>query len=359
MSPLNAEHSRPSPRAEAPKVTAIVVNYNGGAALERCIASLTAEWCDEWEIILVDNASTEGSRGTVEKLGAEGKVRTLLLDRNYGYAGAINRASRVSNAQYIVALNMDLEFQSGWLSPLIGFMDAHPEVGAVTPLIRGKDGSSISAAGQRIHVTALGFNRTATSSQGQEPLEPFEVAGFHGAAFLVRRQVFLNLGGMDEEGFLYHEDVNFSWLLRLAGYSIYCVPASVVHHDYFLSMYPEKFFLLERNRLTMLLSYLEPETLLALAPVIGLSECLTWGYALLRGKRFLSAKFAAYQWAFAKRNAIDRRRSWAAQKRVVSDWQVLRKMSLSYDVGQILTLAKERGLSRRVPVGGPTVKMKR
>jgi GT2 family glycosyltransferase len=354
MTATDDEHTRPAPR-----VTLIVVNYNGGAALERCIASLTAEWRDQWEIILVDNASTEGSRGTVEKLGMEGKVKTLLLDRNYGYAGAINRACRSSNAQYIAALNMDLEFQPGWLSPLLGFMDDHPEVGAVTPLIRCKDGSSISAAGQRIHVTGLGFNRTRVSSQVPEPREPFEVSGIHGAAFLVRREAFVNLGGMDEEGFLYHEDVNFSWLLRLAGFSIYCIPASVVYHDYFLSMYPEKFFLLERNRLAMLFSYLEPETLLALAPVIGLSECLTWGYALLRGKDFLSAKFAAYQWVSAKRNAIGKRRIWAARRRVASDWQVLRKMSLSYDVGQMLTLAKERGLSRRMPIGGPTVKVKR
>lgn len=357
MNPPDDARAREA-RPDAPRVTAIVVNYNGGAALERCIASLMAEWRDDWEIIVVDNASTEGSRAVVEKLGAQGKVKTLLLDHNYGYAGAINRASRISNAHYIVALNMDLEFQSGWLPPLIELMDQHPEVGAVTPLIRCKDGSSISAAGQRIHVTGFGFNRTHVSSQGLARGEPFEVAGIHGAAFLVRREEFWRLGGMDEEGFLYHEDVNLSWLLRLAGFSIFCVPASIVYHDYFLSMYPEKFFLLERNRLAMLLSYLQPETLVALAPVVGLSECLTWGYALLRGKRFLNAKLEAYRWVGSKRNAIGKRRTWAAQRRIASDWQVLRKMSLLYDVDQIITLAKERGLSRRMPIGGPTVKVK-
>jgi GT2 family glycosyltransferase len=104
------------------------------------------------------------------------------------------------------------------------------------------------------HITGLGFNHGLGEPLSRYGSAPFGVAGIQGALFVMRREVYDAIGGFDACGFLYHEDVNVSWLLRLAGYRLYCAPSSRIRHDYFLSMYAEKFHLLERNRVVMLLA---------------------------------------------------------------------------------------------------------
>jgi hypothetical protein len=173
------------------------------------------------------------------------------------------------------------------------------------------------------------------------------VSGLHGAAFVVRRELLERLGGWDESGFLYYEDVELSWLLRLAGRDIQCVPASTVRHDYHLTMFPHKLFLLERNRWKTLLSYLRGRTRLALSPLLALSELIMWGYCLLRGPRFLRAKWLTYRWLRGNAELIHHRRREVAPLRRSSDWGVLRRLHWGYPLDQLLTLGRERGESER------------
>ena len=107
---------------------------------------------------------------------------------------------------------------------------------------------------------------------------------------LIRKSEFLGLGGFDPTFFMYHEDVDLSWLLILMGYELLFVPASVIRHDYHLTMYPEKLYLLERNRLAMLFTHLRPVTLVMLFPILTLTELMMWGYCAIRGGGFLRAK---------------------------------------------------------------------
>jgi GT2 family glycosyltransferase len=155
------------------------------------------------------------------------------------------------------------------------------------------------------------------------------------------------LGGWDDSGFLYHEDVELSWLLRLAGREIYCVPASTVSHDYHLTMFPRKLFLLERNRWKMLLANLRGRTRLALGPLLTLSELMMWGYCLLRGPKFLMAKRESYAWLRRNAEGIRHRRREVAPLRRNSDWAVLRRLNWGYPLDQFLTLGRERGESER------------
>jgi GT2 family glycosyltransferase len=173
------------------------------------------------------------------------------------------------------------------------------------------------------------------------------VSGLQGGAFVIRRELLERIGGMDATGFLYHEDVNLSWLLRLMGFDLFCVPDSVVRHDYFLSMYPEKLYLLERNRWAMLLAYLHRSSLLCLTPALIVTEVLMWSYCLLQGWAFMRAKLGSYRWVWARREQIRRRRKLAESVRALSDWQVLKKLRWSYAWDQFLVLGRERGPSRR------------
>ena len=300
-------------------------------------------------MLVVDNASSDGSDAiAAEAAERHDSVRLLRSPTNRGYAGAVNLALAEARGAYIAVLNMDVIVSPGWLDPLISFLETTPEAGAACPLIvLESDPARINAAGQDVHVTALGFNRWLEEPSQRAGSEPFRVSGLHGAAFLIRRDLLESIGGWDESGFLYHEDVELSWLLRLAGREICCVPASTVRHDYHLTMFPQKLFLLERNRWSMLLANTRRLTRIAISPLLALSELMMWGYCLLRGRAFLRAKLDSYRWISGNRERIRRRRQVVESLRRRSDWGVVRRLHWGYPVDQFVTLGRERGDSER------------
>jgi hypothetical protein len=129
------------------------------------------------------------------------------------------------------------------------------------------------------------------------------------------------------------------------------VPASTVRHDYHLTMFPHKLFLLERNRWATLLADLRLHTRLALSPLLALSELMMWGYCLLRGPSFLAAKRDSYRWIRQHRGRIRERRRFVESIRRSSDWGVLRRLSWGYPVDQFVTLGRERGDTERDRIG--------
>jgi GT2 family glycosyltransferase len=247
---------------------------------------------------------------------------------------------------------MDIAVSAGWLDPLTSLLEAKPDAGVACPLILlESDPDKINAAGQNLNKTGLGFNRWLGKGRALAGDQPFQVTGLHGAAFVIRRSLLEHLGGWDESGFLYFEDVELSWLLRISGNEIWCVPGSTVTHDYHLSMFPHKLFLLERNRRKMLLSDLRALTRVAISPLLAVSELMMWGYCLLRGPKFLRAKWQSYRWTRANRAQIRARREQVDSVRERSDWAVLRGLRWGYPLDQFLTLGRERGKSTRDRIG--------
>ena len=298
---------------------------------------------------MVDNASSDESAAVAERMADQhDSVRLIRSPTNRGYAGAVNLALPEVRGEYLAVLNMDVVVSPGWLPPLVSFLEATPDAGVACPLILlESDPGRINAAGQNLNKTGLGFNRWLGKPRERAGDAPFEVTGLHGAAFLIRHELLERLGGWDESGFLYFEDVELSWLLRIAGHEVWCVPASTVTHDYHLTMFPHKLFLLERNRRKMLLADLRGRTRLALSPLLALSELMMWGYCLLRGPKFLRAKRDTYRWVRANRALIRERREQVNSLRRRSDWAVLRGLRWGYPLGQFVTLGRERGESTR------------
>jgi GT2 family glycosyltransferase len=302
---------------------------------------------------VVDNASSDDSAQVAERLAGENEsVRLIRSPTNRGYAGAVNVALPEARGEYVAVLNMDVMVSPGWLDPLVSLLEAKPEAGVACPLILlESDPDKINAAGQNLNKTGLGFNRWLGKSREIAGDEPLPVTGLHGAAFVIRKALLERLGGWDESGFLYFEDVELSWLLRIAGSEIWCVPASTVVHDYHLTMFPHKLFLLERNRRKMLLADLRLSTRLVISPLLAVTELMMWGYCLLRGPKFLRAKGRTYGWARANRAQIRARREQIDSARQRSDRQVLRGLRWGYPLDQFLTLGRERGESRRDRIG--------
>ena len=339
-------------------VSLIVVNYNGERTLQPCIESLLGSLGSTTELFVVDNASSDTSPALLKAMEEKSPaIQTLSLEKNLGYAGAVNQVLPRCQGRYIAVLNMDTEAEENWLEPLVDFLDQEPGAAAVNPLLTLNKGQVVNAAGQDIHITGLGFNHALGRPRSSIGKEPFLVSGIQGAAFVIRRSVLEEIGGMDDSGFLYHEDVNLSWLLRLMGHDLYCVPQSVVRHDYFLSMHAEKLYLLERNRLAMLASYLEPSTRIWLAPFLLLTELVLWGYALMRGPGFIRAKARSYGWLRLDRSRIRDRRELARRLRKTNDRALLSGMTLTYPWSQVLTLAREKAEPRKpLPPESPTGK---
>ena len=329
-------------------VTLIVVNYNGEDVLEQCLNSLLESTPSNVDFIIVDNASNDESRALLKTFEqSHPKIQVIYNPENLGYAGAVNRALPLCVHQYVGIFNMDVTVEPDWLSPLIQFLDDHPHVAAVNPLITLEDGEIINAAGQDVHVSGLGFNHGLGKSRNWVGLEPFPISGLQGAAFIIRKSLLEKTHGMDDSGFLYHEDVNLSWLLRLMGHDLYCVPESAVRHDYFLSMHAEKLYLLERNRLAMLFSYLESRTRIWLFPFLILTETFLWSYALLKGPSFLRAKARSYTWTRKIRKTLNQRKALAQNLRVRSDRELLKDFTLGYPLRQLLSLARETSPPRK------------
>ena len=342
-----------------PLVSVVVVNYNGQEHLAECLTALAADASVPAEIVAVDNASTDQSLAVLRAV--EGRVPGLTVlssAANLGYAGGVNLALPRLAGRYVAILNSDVIVVAGWLGPIVEWFDAHPETGLVNPLVLlDADPGTINSAGQNIHVTGLGFNRWLGRPRRQAGSAPVPVSGIHGSAFVIRRDILEQAGGWDASGFLYHEDVELSWLLHLMGYDLYCVPDACVRHKYHLTMYPEKLYLLERNRVAMLFTHLRWRSWLLLAPWLLFTEALMWGYCCLRGPAFIRAKAASYLWLMRQRPALrqNRRRIQALRRRADAD--ILRRLRWRYDWDQFLTLGRERGPSARQPKGGLPVNL--
>ena len=320
-------------------VSVIVVNFNGMPYIESCLRSILKQDSAHFEVILVDNKSSDGSLEFVK--GTFPDLLTIANEKNLGYTGGINSGIAHAKGKYLAPLNVDTEVAKNWLSAMVEFMDANPDAGAVTPKsLLYRDRGKVGVQGLNIHVTGLGFVRGLNRQNSESPGEPLQVAGVSGCSFIIRREIVERMGGLNEDNFMYYDDVDLSWIINLMGYKIYCVPQSVVFHEYELKMTPQKMFWLERGRSNALLCYLKPLTLVALLPLLMITEALIIGYCLIRGPGYVWAKLRA--WFSVARNlrGVMRRRRQVQSLRKLSDFQLLSRFKLNYEWGQVLHILR-------------------
>jgi GT2 family glycosyltransferase len=246
------------------------------------------------EVIVVDNASTDGSASWLAQ--AHPEVRLTCTSENRGYGAGGNLGTRLARGRYLAFLNPDTTVEPGWLEALLAALEADPQAGLVTSrILLMEDPEHINTCGNDVHISGL----TLCRGMGQ-PRDAFphleEVSAVSGAAFAIRKDLFESLGGFDERFFMYMEDTDLSLRARLAGYRCLYAPDSVAYHAYTLRFGPLKTYYQERNRYAMLLKCLRWRTLLTLLPALLLAEMVTWGFVLLRQRRNLGNKLRAYAW---------------------------------------------------------------
>ncbi len=284
------------------RTSVIVVAYNAAEYLHPCMESLLATVSPDDEIIVVDNASTDGGAGMLES--AFPGVCVVRSDVNLGFGGGNNLGARTAAGRYLAFINPDTVALPGWLDALVSALDADPAAGlATSKILLLNDSQRINTCGNEVHFSGL----TLCRGMGLEATcldKSVEVPAVSGAAFLLRRELFDALGGFDESLFMYMEDTDLSWRARLLGNRCVYVPGSVILHDYRLRFGPLKTYQQERNRYISLLKVLRWRTLAVLLPVFLMTEAVTWGFVLIRERRNLSNKFKAYAWVIAHWDAI-------------------------------------------------------
>lgn len=256
------------------QLAVVILNWNGLEMMRRFLPGVWEHSHDEATVYVADNGSTDGSLEWLRREMPE--VRLIELDRNYGFAEGYNKALAQIEAEYYLLLNSDVEVRAGWLTPMLSYMNAHPDVAACQPKLLSQllpqNFEYAGAAGGFVDRLGYPFCRgrlfaTVETDNGQYD-QIYPVFWATGAALMVRSDVFRAVGGLDGRFFAHMEEIDFCWRLRSRGYRIVCIPSSTAYHvggGTLPKESPRKVFLNFRNNLLMLYKNL-PET--ELRPVL-------------------------------------------------------------------------------------------
>jgi GT2 family glycosyltransferase len=215
-----------------PSVAAIVVNFNSGELLDRCLRALGGQALPPARTIVVDNASTDGSVDGVEERFPD--VEVVRLGKNAGFARANNIAvARAEGCEWVALVNPDAFPEPDWLEKLVKAAAAQPEFTFfASRLVDATRRTTLDGTGDLYHVSGWAWQRGHGQEVGRtdDPLTPDEVFAPCAAAALYRRDAFLEVDGFDESYFCYFEDIDLGFRLRLAGHRCLYVPDAVTYH---------------------------------------------------------------------------------------------------------------------------------
>jgi GT2 family glycosyltransferase len=213
-----------------PMVSIIVLNYNGAKFAQECLKSVLATRYPRFEVIVVDNASTDGSCELISKL-FPGRITLVRNSRNLGYADGNNIGFQHSKGDIIAFLNIDTEVAESWLIELVKALDAESMGAVQSALIKLGDRQTIDSLGWTIDPVGYGY-AAWLDSQRAKSIEPFYAEG---SAMAIKREtlneVMTRGGPFDSDYFIYFEDLDLSWRLRLRGYRVSLVRSSIVYHS--------------------------------------------------------------------------------------------------------------------------------
>ncbi len=212
-----------------PRVSVVVVNYNGGAHLAECVECLRAQTVADFEAIVVDNGSEDGSLAHVP--GDDPRFRLLELGRNTGFAFANNRGVELARAPWIALLNNDAFAGPDWLERLLEAAWSRPEFAFFgSRQFKVEPEGVLDGTGDMLARNGRAWRRDHGAPAEPGVRESGEVFGACAAAAMYGKSAFLEVGGFEESFFCYFEDVDLAFKLRLAGYRCLYVAEATVRH---------------------------------------------------------------------------------------------------------------------------------
>lgn len=265
------------------RVSVAIVNWNGLLHLKRCLPSLWAQTYADFEVILVDNGSTDGS---VEWVRAQfPQVRLLVNRTNVGFAAANNQAIQASRAEFVATLNNDTQVEPGWLAALVAAAEDDGSVGMCASKMLFADRTTmINSTGISMDPVGIAWDRRGGERDEGQETEPMEVFGPCAGAALYRRAMLDQIGLFDVRFFAYLEDVDLAWRGRLAGWRCLYVPSARVYHVHSATAQegsPFKNRLLGRNKVWMIAKNYPMRRLVLYLPLILLYDLASVLFAMI------------------------------------------------------------------------------
>ena len=252
-----------------PTLSVLIVAWNSRDELGRTLPALLPELGEGDELIVVDNDSTDGTPEAVAGLAPA--ARLVPAGGNVGFAAGCNLAAARAGGDLLVVLNPDAAPRPGWGEAIRRPWVEERGWSAWQALVADGDGTAINSAGNPVHFTGIVWAGRHGRPIGEAP-PAGEVAALSGACLAIPRRAWEEAGGFPERFFLYHEDVDLSLRLRLAGGTLGIEPAAVVDHDYEFGAREHKWRWLERNRLAFLIRVYPASLLVLLAPALLVTE---------------------------------------------------------------------------------------
>jgi GT2 family glycosyltransferase len=305
----------------------VIVAYRSGDRLTRCVEAL-AERDAVAQVIVVDNGESGGEIEAVRGAGAA----VVSAGKNLGFAGGCNLGAQHADSDVLVFLNPDTVIGEGAVSAL-GRTLEDQRVGVAMPRLRLFDRPELlNSAGCEIHISGLawsgGFGLPAASIT-----ELREITYANGSALAIRTELFREVGGFTDELFIYHEDLELGWKVRMRGLRVVMTPEADVFHDYDYGRNPTKNYFMERNRLLFITSAFSLRLIAVLAPVLVVAElgltAVSWRQGWLRDK------FAGWQWCVRNASWIRRHRRDVQAGRLVPDRALARYLTPVIDPAMI------------------------
>lgn len=308
------------------KVSILVLSMNSLSDLKECLPSIIDQDYPNLKVCLIDNASTDNSVNYIKENFPE--VEVDVLKENLGYSGAYNLGLKKAfdeGSDLCLLLNSDVILENNCVTNLVfTFNDKtrrkEHKVGLIQPVILlDEERDKVNTIGNAIHYLGYGY-----CENYKDPYKPIEkdinIISPSGAALLISKDYFQQVGFLDEDFFMYNEDQNYAWRGLLLGYKHYLSAKSVIYHKYIFKSHDFKFYHSEKNRLLMFFENYSLSTVLILFPILILNELLILVYAILSG--WGKNKVRSWKYIVTHIGKIKEVRKKVQNSRLVSDREI-------------------------------------
>ncbi|MBP6942805.1 MAG: glycosyltransferase family 2 protein [Candidatus Buchananbacteria bacterium] len=318
-------------------ITIVIVSYNGRQYLPDCLASIQRQNYPVQLVrtVVIDNNSTDSTVGYVRE--AFPGIKIIANRNNPGFA-ANNQGYFLAQkwgSEYLVLLNQDTIVDSNWLARMVECAESNRRIAAVqAKLLLSPEKHLINSYGNSLHYLGFGYCNHYREEEYKLAGPAFDVLYPSGAAVLLRMSALAHTGLIDDKLFMYHDDVDLGWRLRLRDYKVMVEPRAVVYHKYSYSKAKYKFYYMERNRLIVMMENYRLGTLILLLPMLKLMELGLLLFAIKNG--WIKEKLKGYWWILTHlRSIIKRRADVQFRLRKVKDREILKLMTGSIKFQEI------------------------
>ena len=306
-----------------PLVSIIILNYNAGNLLLNCVDSVFKSTYPNFEVLVVDNISTDNSHVVCKKKFE--KIHLIENKENLGYCEGNNVGIRNANGEFVVILNPDTIVEPNWLNHLMSAYNEFGEGLYQPKFFSLNEKHVLQSTGNMLHIFGFGFAKDKGKID-DEKMESIEKINYASGTCLFTSKIVLDkIGLLDPFLFLYHDDLDLGWRAAHIGINSFYVPKSIIYHaeSYSIKWSSKKFYWLERNRKYCLLTHYSKETYAKMRFSLFLVDLCVWLFYLSKG--FLGAKIKAELDIFRNRKTIKIRHNQLEKMKIVSDKNLIEK----------------------------------